>query len=184
MRAEDTYFDRDVEKVFLQLSQSEYEAKTAPSTLLAKHLGNMYTGSVYGGLASLLAQTAPAELVDKRVVLFSYGSGLAASMFSLIAREAPVAMCGTLAEAVQRLEQRCWVEPAEFDRIMKLRDHTHNRAPYTPTADARQLFPDTYYLAAVDEKFRRTYGYVDANGVVHAPGTLGATGAIAINGLH
>ncbi|XP_010118063.1 PREDICTED: LOW QUALITY PROTEIN: hydroxymethylglutaryl-CoA synthase, mitochondrial-like, partial [Chlamydotis macqueenii] len=45
--------------------------------------GNMYTPSMYGCLASLLAQSSARDLAGSRIGAFSYGSGLAASMFSL-----------------------------------------------------------------------------------------------------
>ncbi len=54
----------------------------APGAVLQRNIGNMYCGSVYGGLVSLFAELSN-ELVGKRVLLFSYGSGLASSMFSL-----------------------------------------------------------------------------------------------------
>lgn len=55
-KLEDTYFDKDVEKAFMDYSQALFQAKTKPSLLLATQVGNMYTPSVYGGLASFLAR--------------------------------------------------------------------------------------------------------------------------------
>ena len=43
-------------------------------------LGNIYTGSLYNGLLSLICDTT-IDLAGKKVMLFSYGSGCAASMF-------------------------------------------------------------------------------------------------------
>jgi hydroxymethylglutaryl-CoA synthase len=43
----------------------------------------MYTASLYGALASLLDSTESKELQGKRIGMFSYGSGLAASFFTL-----------------------------------------------------------------------------------------------------
>ena len=43
-------------------------------------LGNIYTGSLYNGLISLVADKS-IDLTDKKIMLFSYGSGCAASMF-------------------------------------------------------------------------------------------------------
>jgi hydroxymethylglutaryl-CoA synthase len=51
---ENTYSDRDIEKTFMDYSRSIFEEKTKPSLLLSKHVGNMYTASLYGGLVSLL----------------------------------------------------------------------------------------------------------------------------------
>lgn len=56
IRLEDTYFDRDVEKAFMKASADLFEKKTKSSLLLSNQNGNMYTPSVYGCLASLIAQ--------------------------------------------------------------------------------------------------------------------------------
>lgn len=53
---EDTYFDRDVEKAFMKASADLFEKKTKCSLLISNQNGNMYTPSVYGCLASLIAQ--------------------------------------------------------------------------------------------------------------------------------
>lgn len=54
-KLEDTYFDRDVEKAFMSHSEAAFRAKTKPSLLLASHVGNMYTPSVFAGLASFIS---------------------------------------------------------------------------------------------------------------------------------
>ncbi|HII06339.1 MAG TPA: nucleoid-structuring protein H-NS [Methanotrichaceae archaeon] len=58
-----------------------YGKKVKPSTLISSVVGNIYTGSIYLGLASLLEQNllAPGE----RVGLGSYGSGCSAAFFSV-----------------------------------------------------------------------------------------------------
>lgn len=56
IRLEETYFDRDVEKAFMKASTDLFEKKTKCSLLVSNQNGNMYTPSVYGCLASLLAQ--------------------------------------------------------------------------------------------------------------------------------
>jgi hydroxymethylglutaryl-CoA synthase len=45
-------------------------------------LGNIYTGSLYCGLLSLITDSSK-DLSDKNILLFSYGSGCAASIFFL-----------------------------------------------------------------------------------------------------
>ncbi|CAD7015476.1 unnamed protein product [Ceratitis capitata] len=53
VKLEDTYFDRDVEKAFMTQFANVFETKTQKSLLIANQVGNMYTASVYSGLASL-----------------------------------------------------------------------------------------------------------------------------------
>ena len=66
------------------------------------------------------------------MVLFSYGSGLAASMYMLrVASDyAPGSvldrLMSTVSDVRERLDSRMKVEPAEFARIMKLREDTHH----------------------------------------------------------
>ena len=56
---EDTLGDKSVEKLLLKNMETEFKAKTKPGTLLGTEVGNMYTASLYGGLASLLARYVP-----------------------------------------------------------------------------------------------------------------------------
>lgn len=53
---ENTLGDKDVEKLLVKNTTSLFQKKTAPSVLLGTQVGNMYTASVYGGLASLLVR--------------------------------------------------------------------------------------------------------------------------------
>ena len=65
-------------------------------------------------------------------MLFSYGSGLAASMYMLRVTSdyAPGSVLDRLLSSVSdvhnRLDSRKKVEPVEFARIMKLREDTHH----------------------------------------------------------
>lgn len=53
---ESTLGDREVEKLLLANTKLEFKEKTQPTILLGTEVGNMYTASLYGGLASLLAK--------------------------------------------------------------------------------------------------------------------------------
>jgi len=165
LKREDTYFNRDVEKAFLTASDSEFKAKTKPSLLIPNQVGNMYTPSLYSGLVSLLCSRTAAELTDRRIVLFSYGSGFAATMFSLrvssdMCEGSPlVKLLGDLSDVIPRLEARKKVHPTEFAKSMQLREDTHHLAPYTPVSTTDDMFPGTWYLTQVDDKHRRTYAY-------------------------
>lgn len=79
----ETLLSKDIEKAFVAASGADFKAKTLPTTLTSKKLGNMYTASLYGAFASLLDSTDSATLQGKRIGMFSYGSGLAASFFSI-----------------------------------------------------------------------------------------------------
>lgn len=171
VKLEDTYFDRDIEKAFITLSKSTFEQKTQPSLLVANQVGNMYTPSLYGGLVSLLISRGAHDLAGKHVALFSYGSGLASSMFSLrvssdVNPGSPLQrLVANLTHVKPQLEMRHKISPEEFDSIMKRREHNHHKAPYAPQAPVDALFPGTWYLDSVDALHRRSYKQVPLNGL-------------------
>lgn len=153
----ETYFDRDIEKSLMTHSKKTFETKTKPSLLIATNVGNMYTPSLYGGLVSYLCEEP--NPADRRIALFSYGSGLASSFFSLRINGGPQLdrLLERLSDVKTRLEARNKVCPQDFDSVMKLREETHHCAPYQPQGDLTSLFAETWYLESVDEKHRRQY---------------------------
>lgn len=58
-----------------------FMAKVDPTLKISQKIGNIYTGSLYSCLISLL--TSNLEVKNKNVLLFSYGSGLCSSMFTV-----------------------------------------------------------------------------------------------------
>jgi len=156
---EDSYFDRDVEKSFMEASKETFDSKTEPSLLIAKNVGNMYTPSLYGGLVSFLVSHETTEsLVGKRVALYSYGSGTASTFFSIRVKESAAKLHTQLkADVPSRLKARTKVSPEDYDKTMKLVEDTHKLAPYQPMGSLENLFPATWYLESIDEKYRRKY---------------------------
>lgn len=63
----------------------------------------------------------------------------------------------SLKDVPERLASRLEVEPEEFVKTLTAREITHNKNNYSPSCSENELFPGTYYLTNVDEKFRRTY---------------------------
>lgn len=162
-KSEETYFDRDIDKTFVQLSKADFERKTQPSLLIANQVGNMYTPSVYSGLVSLLVSKPIGELAGIKIGVFSYGSGLCSSMYSLtVSRDAGESsglnkMIAALSYVKSQLAARHRVSPEEYTRVLALREQNCHVVPFTPTSDITDMFPGTYYLTQVDEKYRRTY---------------------------
>jgi len=63
-----------------KLCTETFRVKVEPGLLGAREVGNIYTGSVYMGLVSLL-ETEREKCEGKRVGVFSYGSGCGAEFF-------------------------------------------------------------------------------------------------------
>lgn len=156
-----SYFDRDVEKTFMDFSRQLFVDKTQKSLLIASQVGNMYTPSLYGGLVSLLMTKTTEQLIGKRIALFSYGSGLASSLFALkvngTASKQLTRLIDHLNDVHALLGQRKRVEPQEFSDTLELRERVCHQAPYKPIGDVSHFFPGTYYLTEIDEMHRRKY---------------------------
>lgn len=148
--------DKNIEKQFLALAKKRFAARVQPSIHVPTMCGNMYCGSVYGALVGLLSLVSPAELQGKRVGLFSYGSGLAASLFSLRV-VGDVSEIAKKVDLQARLDARRVVAPEVYDEMCNLREKAHLQKNFTPKGSADTIFKDAYYLTGVDDMFRRQY---------------------------
>ncbi|ETW78173.1 hypothetical protein HETIRDRAFT_435998 [Heterobasidion irregulare TC 32-1] len=153
---EQSISDKTVEKTFMALSKADYAARVAPSMRCAARCGNMYTASLYGGLASLLASVEPAALKGKRVSLYAFGSGCASSFFTLRVKGDTTEIREKM-DLVKRLESMSVVPCEEFVAGLQLREENHNAAPYAPKGSLANIWPGAYYLEGIDDKFRRKY---------------------------
>ena len=116
--------DKNIEKTFIGASKSSFAQKTDPGMACSKRLGNMYTASLYGCLASLLSTVEPSSLLDKRVSLFSFGSGCASSFFTLRVK-GDTSVIREKMNLVNRLAQMKVVPPEEFVQALHVRVHLY-----------------------------------------------------------
>jgi hydroxymethylglutaryl-CoA synthase len=158
---DESYTSTPLEKAALEVSKAAYAKKVIPASLLPKNLGNMYTGSLYAGLLSLL-YTQSEKLAGKSISMFSYGSGLAASLFSIDVRDhaearKDLARIRSISNLEQRLSQRIKASPVDFNSAMSLRENLHVTRSFKPIHSTDSFFPGTFYLTSKDEQGRRFY---------------------------
>jgi len=122
LKLEQTYFNKDVEKVFVGLSNRQFQEKVVPALYASKNIGNMYCGSLYASLCSLVSLISSGDLMGKRIGMFSYGSGLASSLFSLRVAGDVSGIAKSL-DFVDRLDARHAVDPAEFEKACFSHQH-------------------------------------------------------------
>ncbi|KAI9726175.1 MAG: 3-hydroxy-3-methylglutaryl coenzyme A synthase [Chrysothrix sp. TS-e1954] len=148
--------DKTLEKTFMALAKKRFAARVQPSIQVPTMCGNMYCASVHGSLISILCNVADAELQGKKIGIFSYGSGLASSLFSLRVR-------GSTEEIKQKvslqagLDGRRVVEPQEYDDMCNMREKAHLKNDYSPVGKTDTIAKGAYYLTHVDDMFRRSY---------------------------
>jgi len=152
---EETYFNKGLNTDFDKLAKPVYKEKVQPTVLLPQELGNSYCAAVYSGLLSLIDAKAD-ELTGKRIVVFSYGSGMTASLFSILVKGS-VQDIKQKAKIQQRLQQRTFVDPKKFTHILSLREKRVTASSYVAEGSINDLFPGTFYLEKVDDKYRRYY---------------------------
>ena len=108
--------DKTVEKSFMGLSKKKFQARVQPGINVPTMCGNMYTASLYGSLCSLLSNVPANELQGKKIALFSYGSGLASSLFSIKVNGDIRTMVENL-DLQRRLDARRTVAPEIYDEV-------------------------------------------------------------------
>ncbi|GAA5801336.1 hydroxymethylglutaryl-CoA synthase [Helicostylum pulchrum] len=152
----DSLENKDLERALMGLTKSGYAQKVGPAAYAPKQIGNMYTAAVWAGLASLISEVDSETLLNKRIMLYSYGSGLAASMISFRVRSSTDEIKSKL-NLRQRLDERTHSKPEDFAEAMKIRENTHNACDMIPTGDLENIATGTYYIEKIDDKWRRFY---------------------------
>jgi hydroxymethylglutaryl-CoA synthase len=148
--------EKNVEKTFITASKAAFDKKVDPSMACSRRLGNMYTASLYGCLASLLSKVEPAELLGKRVSLFAFGSGCAASFVTLRVKGDTTEIKQKM-DLLNRLAAMKVVHPQQFVDALELREKNHNAVNFTPEGSVDNIWPGAYYLDHIDSKYRRKY---------------------------
>ena len=116
MSYETSVNDKMVEKTFMALSKKRFLTRVQPSVQVPTLCGNMYCASVYGSLVSLLSNVSSEQLKGRRVGMFSYGSGLASSLFSFKIKGDVSTMAQNL-KLQERLDARRTVPPETYDEV-------------------------------------------------------------------
>jgi len=149
-----TLQNRALTNGFLNLSAPQFKSKVEPSTLLPVQLGNLQCAAVWSGLLSLI-DARENQLIGSRILMFSYGSGLASSMFSFVVKK-PVAFWAPQLRA--RLSRRSSQQPHEYTTMLEqLEERYLQTGSYIPVSSADSLLPGTYYLDHIDSQSKRFY---------------------------
>jgi hydroxymethylglutaryl-CoA synthase len=148
--------DKDVEKSFITLGKNEFNSRVEPGMKCSRRCGNMYTAALYGGLASVVSSVEPSDLKGKRISMFAFGSGLAAS-FYVIKVAGDTSELKEKLDLVNRLASMKVVPCQEYVDALDLREKNHNAAAYIPSGSLDNIWPGAYYLEEIDSKYRRKY---------------------------
>lgn len=98
---------------------AEFKKKVEPGLFISKRIGNIYTGSLYASLISLLYQTP--NISNKNLVLFSYGSGLCSTIMQAHIISNPLSSA-QISDIDSAFKNRICVPADEYSRIMKYKE--------------------------------------------------------------
>lgn len=113
---QESLHSKELERAFIGLSKDQYLSRVEPSIRAPTLCGNMYTASVYCSLISLVSHIDAKEAVGKTIGVYSFGSGLASTLFGL-------KVTGDLTEIVKkadimnRLKERHVAAPEEYEEV-------------------------------------------------------------------
>jgi hydroxymethylglutaryl-CoA synthase len=128
------------------LFQKAFEAKTLDSASISREVGNIYTGSIFLGLLSIieLKRIRPGD----RIGFGAYGSGCSSLVYSGIAQEdmEDVPERGIL----QKLAQRTRISLEDYENLHEGRIEESLNVP-----------SHEFVMKGVDEQGYRHYGFVD-----------------------
>ena len=79
------YENTKIQKQLIEETKELWTKKVNKSLFLSTNWGNSYTSAVFFGLVSIINDKS-IDLTDKRIWVFSYGSGCAASMFTIVGK--------------------------------------------------------------------------------------------------
>lgn len=143
---------REIARKFEKLSSHLYEEKASSAAWLARETGNTYTASLYANLCALIAREGE-RLVGGRLLLYSFGSGLAATMFSMRVRKAGALVC----DVENAIRERIVMTAIDYQKWMEIRERDFNRFAYSPSYPCDMLGQDVFFLESVGVDGRRIY---------------------------
>lgn len=158
-------WSKEFEKEMTNASFEFYSQKVLPGLRCASQLGNMYTGSVFGSLISLICSESGGNLVGKRLGVFSYGSGLASSFYSMVVADDGYLKMREVLDLERRLASRVVLSPVTYGEIMERREKIYQASPVKIPQALAALYPEgSFYLEEIDERSRRKYRQIGMQG--------------------
>jgi hydroxymethylglutaryl-CoA synthase len=139
--------ETDYGKLFAKskLFQDAYKAKVKDSTTISRNVGNIYTGSIYLGLASLLELQGLKN--GERVCFGAYGSGCSALVFSGLVK--PLMSSVSRRNIDKILEQRKEISLQEYETLHEGKKQGSILQP-----------SNEFALTKIDEQGYRHYEYM------------------------
>ena len=153
------YKEKRCQELINTVTQEKWDRLVEASTFMGKNIGNTYCGALPFSLLSLIYFQRE-KLLGKRIMLFSYGSGLSSSLFTISIASNAGPVIGKILQnnpLEATLGARIKLNPVEYNRRMAKREQDYVRNNFQPEDPVEELRDGTFYLVRVDNKWRRFY---------------------------
>ena len=161
-----SFFERITQRNLKDLLiKDELPNKLYKGLELNKKIGNIYTGSLYLSLISAIVSAEDEDLVDKKAFMYSYGSGAAASIFSLkFKKDFKKERLLNLNQLNHQMNSRQKTDINKFEVLNQRREFLYNKKDFLNELNSDYLWDNSYYLHKVNELGERSYKYWKGKG--------------------
>jgi len=150
-----SYANRTLQAIVQSEFLEKFKAQCEPTLKLSKDMGNLYTGSLYLCLLSLCSQIKGPTSIGKKILMYSYGSGLCSSMYVLHINN-DLAKLRSFEDLVLELGSRVILDPVQYGGLMDSKEALYS-VSFVPKYPLEHLNKGIFYLVEVDSKMRRIY---------------------------
>lgn len=157
----------DLNRIIKKKFEKLFLEKVEPGLTFNRIVGNIYTGSLYLCLLSLICSSKPESLVGKKVFMYSYGSGVCASAFVMKFSDnlQLVKNLVDVSETSPHVMKREVIPIEDYVKLFKERESLYNKFDFVSDVSQcpRQLRPGTYFLKEVTVDGKRVYEYFEGS---------------------
>jgi degradative hydroxymethylglutaryl-CoA reductase len=169
-----SFYNREIQKIIKPLFKKEVDTRLEDGLLLPALVGNIYTGSLYLSLISILYANKHCldKLQGKRVMLYSYGSGLTSSLLHLEFSHGSLDNVINSPLIQKELNEANILSIPQYFEIRKMTIKLHGSKKHSSFLNKRrslaslpptltdQLAANAYYLTSISESYVREYSFL------------------------
>ena len=161
-----SFYNRKIQNIVKPLFRKQVKDKLESGLLLPTMIGNIYTGSLYLSLISIffVHRNKLNTLRNKKIMLYSYGSGLASSILQLSIADCDL---NTLIDAKQIQNElklvnivSCsqYFQIQRYNKEMRGQKNVHTELTKSGKYND-ELWDNAFYLKSIDSDYKRNYTF-------------------------
>ena len=169
-----SFYNREIQKLIKPLFKKEIDKRLEDGLILPTVVGNIYTGSLYLSLISIFFANRNnlINLKNKKIMLYSYGSGLTSSLLNLEITNSDLSNLVDFNRIENELKMVNLISCKNYFKIQKKNEKLHGRNNFQTILYKNnnlsllsekiqnQLWSESFYLSSVSKSYIREYVYL------------------------